>query len=472
MPWYSCLSYTWGNGYKTNCIKIDGKHHFIHENLWNFLDVIRKRIANEGGFRIPRQILLSGRQQFHEGRIIEHPWIWIDAICIDQTNTAERNHQVQQMGTIYKYAEWVLVWLDGDYEAAIQSIASLPSRKTNERELLWLRDPKYWSGDWITEENKRQLLWMKEHIYWTRAWITQEVILARHPVVCVESGFYDLQEVFTQYEEIDKRLKQNREATGKAESTFDLLSLHVRKRTKFSNRGFTIFQALEILGTTRNCSNVLDRIYSLLALVPTCKIEVDYNISARELLLRVINCKGPGNPICLCGISLAARSLKILPGTSGFGSGAIVEIEIAKFPGGCFRCAPNWIMPTEFQRKDGSCICLYKLCRNLRGHLAARKIDTCDTNNGKSLGHNGLVTVLYTLDCLRFHKIYGVEVTAGSAVDKLPTRMWRFSLNVLVQMAVFENGGHPDGVMRLCDMMKGDVDFGAPQASLQMRRCE
>jgi hypothetical protein len=349
MPWYSCLSYTWGDGYKTHCIKMDGKPHFIHKNLWNFLDVIRKRIADEGGIRIPRQIILTGRDQFHEGRVVKYPWIWIDAICIDQNNAAEKNHQVQQMGKIYKCAEWVLVWLDGDYGAAVQSLASLPSRSrnTNERELFWVRDHKYSGGDWITEENKKQLLWLKEHEYWTRAWITQEVILARHPVICVESGFYDLQEVFTQYGEVDMRLKRGRKTAGKAETMFDLLSLHVRRRTKFSNRGFTIFQALEILGTTRNCLNTLDRVYSLLAFVPTCKIEVDYNISAHELLLRVINCKGPGNPICLCGISLVVKSLKLMPLEFGFGSGAVVEIEVPRY-------RACWSMPTEFQQEDGS----------------------------------------------------------------------------------------------------------------------
>jgi hypothetical protein len=38
-------------------------------------------------------------------------WIWIDALCIDQQNVAERNHQVRFMGMIYKMAQEVFVWL-------------------------------------------------------------------------------------------------------------------------------------------------------------------------------------------------------------------------------------------------------------------------------------------------------------------------------------------------------------------------
>ena len=37
--------------------------------------------------------------------------LWIDAICIDQMNTVERNHEVKRMGTIYKMAQRVIVWL-------------------------------------------------------------------------------------------------------------------------------------------------------------------------------------------------------------------------------------------------------------------------------------------------------------------------------------------------------------------------
>lgn len=37
--------------------------------------------------------------------------LWIDAICIDQDNDNERQHQVQQMSQIYKSAEQIVIWL-------------------------------------------------------------------------------------------------------------------------------------------------------------------------------------------------------------------------------------------------------------------------------------------------------------------------------------------------------------------------
>ncbi|KAF4870721.1 Heterokaryon incompatibility protein 6, OR allele [Colletotrichum siamense] len=37
--------------------------------------------------------------------------LWVDAVCIDQTNHKERSHQVQRMGNVYRQATQVVVWL-------------------------------------------------------------------------------------------------------------------------------------------------------------------------------------------------------------------------------------------------------------------------------------------------------------------------------------------------------------------------
>ncbi|ORX94551.1 heterokaryon incompatibility, partial [Clohesyomyces aquaticus] len=37
--------------------------------------------------------------------------LWIDSICIDQSNTDERSEQVHIMADIYKFAPRAVVWL-------------------------------------------------------------------------------------------------------------------------------------------------------------------------------------------------------------------------------------------------------------------------------------------------------------------------------------------------------------------------
>lgn len=91
---YVCLSYMWGSEAAQETILIDGRLFRVRDNLWSFLN--RARLT-----RITRPI-------------------WIDAICIDQTNILMRNHWVQQMGRIFQEATGVLVWL-GDRDSGIET---------------------------------------------------------------------------------------------------------------------------------------------------------------------------------------------------------------------------------------------------------------------------------------------------------------------------------------------------------------
>jgi len=65
---YHALSYLWGPETPTYTIHIDGQMFQVRENLWHFLEHAQTRFSN-----VP---------------------FFIDAICIDQTDLAERNQQV------------------------------------------------------------------------------------------------------------------------------------------------------------------------------------------------------------------------------------------------------------------------------------------------------------------------------------------------------------------------------------------
>jgi hypothetical protein len=74
-PPYYALSYTWGDAANPKRILINGTEFSIRENLWTFLH---------------QQTYLQRTQL-----------IWIDALCIDQGNIHERNHQVGMMAEIF-----------------------------------------------------------------------------------------------------------------------------------------------------------------------------------------------------------------------------------------------------------------------------------------------------------------------------------------------------------------------------------
>lgn len=93
-PKYEALSYVWGDATITEPICCDGSSLYITDTL---------KIALQR-LRLPKSPRL----------------LWIDQICIDQSDTDERGHQVKLMTSIYSMAKEVIIWLgDASYiEAA------------------------------------------------------------------------------------------------------------------------------------------------------------------------------------------------------------------------------------------------------------------------------------------------------------------------------------------------------------------
>jgi hypothetical protein len=97
IPTYTALSYVWGNPARTHEILIDGKSVPITTNLYAALRQIRS----------------------------ERPWefhIWVDAVCIDQSNQAERSAQIRLMRQVYSRAMDVVVWLGPGSSDSIKSM--------------------------------------------------------------------------------------------------------------------------------------------------------------------------------------------------------------------------------------------------------------------------------------------------------------------------------------------------------------
>ena len=92
LPPFWALSYTWGSAEVGNTtettydLDCDGTVISVKENLFEYLC----------------QAIRAERRPLP---------IWIDAVCINQEDIAERSEQVAMMGEIYKRAARVVVWL-------------------------------------------------------------------------------------------------------------------------------------------------------------------------------------------------------------------------------------------------------------------------------------------------------------------------------------------------------------------------
>jgi hypothetical protein len=114
--------------------------------------------------------------------------LWIDAICINQKDNAERNNQIPLMRRIYEGAIGTLIWLGegtADSKAAINLVHSLKTAASksghvipkigmfNNNDLAKHGLPPIFSSDYI------KLLTMLEQPYFSRAWIVQEVAVSK-----------------------------------------------------------------------------------------------------------------------------------------------------------------------------------------------------------------------------------------------------------------------------------------------------
>jgi ankyrin repeat protein len=163
---YEALSYTWGSSDKLYEIETNGKKFPVARNLFQALGHLRLQ---------------------HQDRIL-----WIDAICIDQSNLDERGHQVRQMSSIYQRAEQVIVWLG---QASSNTDLFFHYMQCLEKEAVG-----HACTDWKDSDGRWQLLWSNVRLLWNnlhqdaqcegledllrrpwfrRVWIIQEVANAR-----------------------------------------------------------------------------------------------------------------------------------------------------------------------------------------------------------------------------------------------------------------------------------------------------
>lgn len=120
--------------------------------------------------------------------------LWIDAVCIDQSNLEERGEQVAEMSTIYQNASCVIVWLGNgseDSDLAMRKLAYL-GRQVILTKDNWLICPPgseepYWCESSChvpySEETWTAIGKLLERSWFSRIWIIQEIQLAAHGAV-------------------------------------------------------------------------------------------------------------------------------------------------------------------------------------------------------------------------------------------------------------------------------------------------
>ena len=160
-PLYEALSYVWGDPANEAYLRVEGAILKVTASLELALRYLR--LADR-----PRTI-------------------WVDAICIDQSNIEERNKQVRLMKDIYSSCTVDLVWLGEADEWTQQGIDSLRRMKSLNLQRLTDRGRKHFGvkgSDDLVSFDKLGLDDMDSYVLskiiryptlWERVWVMQEI---------------------------------------------------------------------------------------------------------------------------------------------------------------------------------------------------------------------------------------------------------------------------------------------------------
>jgi len=299
-PKYDAISYTWGE-----------------PDLYDFKIWLNQRL-----FPIRRNLLMALRA-------LRRPFardLWVDALCINQQDLAERGHQVQIMGQIYSKSRWVIVWLgtpdlrelessDLDSNPESPPLHDIPAFEFIEQFEVESRSFDLYgpeaandrgNNDAVIDWKKKYMVTGQEHPslvefsqlcnlnYWKRLWILQEICLGKCVYLVYGTKklkwelFYRLCNFINRALEIESVVTfENDPGTREAKWLKDVQRSQAWVYVDIVT-GSNTFPLHELLSVTKDClcQDPRDKVFGLLGLaadISDAEIIVDYSISLSEV---------------------------------------------------------------------------------------------------------------------------------------------------------------------------------------------
>ncbi|CAM1505827.1 Fc.00g114640.m01.CDS01 [Cosmosporella sp. VM-42] len=215
IPKYMALSYHWQGQEGSKLIQINGADFPVGQNLYDALKYLRDPQKSRT--------------------------LWVDALCINQRNTTEKDVQLPLMSFVYSRASDVIVWLAEPETVHSDDMNALSEHFHNTHD-RW-DDIKPWIYRLIHQE------------YWKRAWVVQEIGLADN--IIVQFGSHSLKwDIFVSIVEEYKSLApQDRRVEN-------ILRLQRLRSTKYGDQKQYSLRALLKKFRDVHCEQVHDRVYA------------------------------------------------------------------------------------------------------------------------------------------------------------------------------------------------------------------
>lgn len=141
-PDFVALSYTWGESTPSRNIIVNDCNFPVTLNLYHFLKRQREALRDSN--------------------------IWVDAICINQSDLLEKNQQIPNLNMVYMAANALTIWLgedSSDSKLALEWMGSL------------VGDSPYATMPHLHNNVNRAIQGVLQRPWWKRIWIVQELAM-------------------------------------------------------------------------------------------------------------------------------------------------------------------------------------------------------------------------------------------------------------------------------------------------------
>ncbi len=237
---YTAVSYTWGNQDVSEVIYLDNRRFHVRPNLWSCLYYLAAA-AKDAAWE----------------------YLWVDAICIDQTNDTERNSQVRFMDQTYRDAICVSVWL---------GLVTLPEYIISPPPLP-IKTVDVYGFDWADS-----IVDLSNRPYWSRVWVIQEFLLGRNVELYCSNNridWLDFQEILALEAGIDQFYNANDDVPqGDLTTTHAALSLVMGRHLDKHPEILQPLCDLLIDHHKSECKDPRDKVFAILGLIPPDEREI------------------------------------------------------------------------------------------------------------------------------------------------------------------------------------------------------
>jgi hypothetical protein len=285
-PPYYALSHCWGPQKQNTSIEIGNERLPVCSDLFSGIMRLRELAADSSEL---------------EPRL---DYVWIDNICINQEDAAERSAQVQLMGTIYSKAIRTLVWLGPEsyssFEAwrfvdyiygifkthhAASKVEDIPQCTYSDTYHKMYRLPEWDDKAWVYLRELFDLRWF------SRIWVVQEVVQSsQDPIIIHGQELHSWKHLGWVASWMRRKGYVRLPRVSQAILNVDTLYILRRSRVAWPLDALISMTQIKFHATDQR-----DKVYSLLALSAECQdpsnipeaLKPDYSISVEHTYQKV-----------------------------------------------------------------------------------------------------------------------------------------------------------------------------------------